>query len=144
MIIMYSSTELRCCCVVWASATIVAARLTHRTDYCAFLLEWREPHFVPNPCGHSCMVCPTVSLTVMPSYSDITDVSNICQSFRTNNRRTLLFHVARYKDDIICRKLNLDENCPVVSGVSNQQPFEPWTEVDKDSQHLNQLGYRCL
>ena len=28
------------------------------------------PHGVPSPCGHSYMVCATVCLTVMPSFSD--------------------------------------------------------------------------
>ena len=37
------------CCVVIASAIIVAAWLRHRTTYCALLLERREPHGVPSP-----------------------------------------------------------------------------------------------
>ena len=32
--------------------------------------------------------CATVSLTVIPSFSDITDVSTIGHSFKTNNRCT--------------------------------------------------------
>ena len=63
-----SQRRPRCYCVVWASATIAAAWLLHRTDYCAFLLERREPHGVPSPCGHICTVCATVCLTVMPSF----------------------------------------------------------------------------
>ena len=35
-------------CVIWAMATIAAAWLKHKTDYCAFLLERREPHGVPS------------------------------------------------------------------------------------------------
>ena len=95
----------------------MAAWLRHRTDYCDFLLERREPHGVPSPCGHNCMVCAIVCLSVMPSVSDITDVSTIGYSFKTNNRLTPLFHDAQYGDDIIGRELNLDENCPVGRSV---------------------------
>ena len=113
--IIYSSMGPRCYCVVWASATNTAAWLRHRTDYCAFLLERLEPHGVPGPCGHSCMVCATVCLTVMPSFSDITDVSTIGLSFKTDRSRTPLFHVAQCGENIIGRELNLRENCPVGS-----------------------------
>ena len=116
---LYFSTGPRCYCVVWASASIPAARLRHRTDLCAFLLERREPHGVPSPCGHSCMVCATVCLTVVPSFSDTTDVSTIGHSSKTDRSRTPLFHVAQYGDDIIGRELNLRklpgrqwESCP--------------------------------
>ena len=113
----------RCCCVVCASAIIVAARLRHRTDYCAFNLERREPHGVSSPCGHSCMVCATVCLTVMPSFLDITDVSTIGHSFQTDRSRTPLFHVAQYEDDIIGRELNLRKR-PGRQWESNPQPSE--------------------
>ena len=62
---------------------------------------------VPSPCGHSCMVCATVCLIVMPWFSDITDVSTIRHSFKTDRSRAQLFHVAQYGDDIIGRELNL-------------------------------------
>ena len=52
----------------------------------------------------------------MPSFSDITDVSTIDQSFKTDRSRTPLFYVAQYRDDIIGRELNIDENCPFGSG----------------------------
>ena len=39
-----------------------------------------EPHGVPSPCGHSCMVCATVCLIVVPSFSDKSDVSTIRHS----------------------------------------------------------------
>ena len=74
--------------VVWTSATNAAAWLRHRTDYCAFLLERREPHGVRSPCGHSCTVCYIVCLRVMPSFSDITGVSVIGHSFKTGRSRT--------------------------------------------------------
>ena len=80
---------------------------TERIIFCAFLLERREPRGVPSKCGHSCMVCASVYLTVTPSFSDITDVSIIGHSFKTNRSRTPLFHVAQYGDDIIGRELNL-------------------------------------
>ena len=64
--LMYS-TGLRCYCIVWASATNAAAWLRHTKDYCAFLLERREPNVVPSPCGHRCMVRAAVCLTVMPA-----------------------------------------------------------------------------
>ena len=51
----------------------------------------------------------------MPSFSDITDVSTIDHSFKTDRSRTPLFQVAQYGDDIIGRKLNL-KNCPGGSG----------------------------
>ena len=72
-----------------------------------FLLERREPHGIPRPCGHSCMVCATVCLAVMPSFSDITNVSTIDHSFKTDRSHTHLFHVTQYGDDIIGRELNL-------------------------------------
>ena len=62
--IIYSSPGPHCCCVVWASATHAATWLRHRMN-CTFLLERREPNGVPSPCGHSCMVCATVCLTVV-------------------------------------------------------------------------------
>ena len=58
-----------------------------------FLLERREPRGVPSPCGHSCMACATVCLTVVPSFSDTTDVSAIDHSFKTDRSRTPLFLV---------------------------------------------------
>ena len=96
MSIIYSSLGSRCCCVIWTSATIAAAWLRHGTDYCAFLLERREPDGVPRPCGHSCMACATVCLTVMPS-SDITNVSTISHSFKTDRSHTPLFHIVQYQ-----------------------------------------------
>ena len=56
--------------IVIVSYETAAAWLRHRTVYCAFLPERREPHGVPSVCGHSCMVYPTVCQTVMPSFSD--------------------------------------------------------------------------
>ena len=56
------------------------------------------------------MVCATVCLTVMPSFSDLADVITIGLSFETDRRRTPLFHVKQYRDDIIGLELNLDEN----------------------------------
>ena len=53
------------------------------------------------------MVCATVCLTVVPSFSDITDVSTSGHSSKTDRSRTPLFHVAQYGDDIIGRELNL-------------------------------------
>ena len=94
---------------------ISAAWLRYRTDYCAYLLERRKPHGVPSPCGHSCVACATVCLTVMPSFSDTTDVSTIGHSFKTDRSRTPLFHVAQYGDDITGRELN-SENCSIGSG----------------------------
>ena len=75
--IIYSSTGPRCSFVVWASATNAAAWLRHRTDHCACLLEKREQHGVSSPCDRRCMVCATVYLTVMPSFSDMTDVMSV-------------------------------------------------------------------
>ena len=95
----------RCCCVMWASASIEAAWLLHRTYYCVFLLHRRETHSVASPCGHRCMACSTVCLTVMLSFSDIT----IGHSFKPDRSRTPLSHRAE-GDDVIGRELNLDEN----------------------------------
>ena len=89
-------TWARCCSAIRARATIAAAWLTYRMDSCAFLLERHEPHGIPSPCGHSCMVCATVCLTILPSFSDITDVSTISHSFKTERSRTPLFNVAQY------------------------------------------------
>ena len=88
---IYSSPGHRCCCFVWASATIAAAWLRHRTDYCAFLLQRREPHGVPSPRCHSFMACATICLTVIPSFSDITDVSTMGQSVKTDRSSTPYF-----------------------------------------------------
>ena len=52
-------------------------------------------------------LCATVCLTVIPSFSDITDVSTIGHSFKTDRSRTHLFHVAHYGDDIIGGELKL-------------------------------------
>ena len=99
----------RCYCVVWANTTIAAAWLRYRTDYCAFLIERREPHGVPSPCGLRFMVYTTVCINaiVMPSFSDKTDISTIGHSFKTDTSHTPLCHVAHYGDDIISRELNL-------------------------------------
>ena len=83
------------------------------------LLERHEPHGVPSPCDHSCIVYATVCLTVVPLFSDTTNVSTIDHSSKTDRSRTPLFHVAQYEDDIIGRELNLRklpgrqwESCP--------------------------------
>ena len=55
-----------------------AAWLRHRTEYCAFLLQRHEPHGVPSPCRHNCMVCYCLSNSYA-IISDITDVSTISQ-----------------------------------------------------------------
>ena len=77
-------------------------------------------------------VCATVSLRVMPSFSDVTDVSTVGHIFKIDRCRTLLFHVAHYGDDIIGRELNLDENCPVGSGVETTTFRTAATDDDKD------------
>ena len=63
-IIHYSSGP---CCyyVVLASLTVAAV--------CCLSLERRESHDVPSPYVHSCMLCATVYITVMPSFLDITE-----------------------------------------------------------------------
>ena len=61
------------------------------------------------------MVCAIVCLTVMILISDITDVSTIGHSFKTDSHHNPLFHVVQYGDDI-GRVVYLDENCPVGSG----------------------------
>ena len=127
--IIYSSPWPRCCRVVCASITIAAAWLRHRTDYCASLLERREPRSVPSPRGHS-MVCATVCLTVKPSFSDITDISTTSHSSETDSSRTPLYRVAKYGDDIIYRELNLDENCP--AGSESRTHNLPNSCDDKD------------
>ena len=43
------------------------------------------------PCSDRCMVCATVCLTVAPSFSDITNVSTISHSFKTDRSRTPYF-----------------------------------------------------
>ena len=69
------------------------------------------------------MVCATVCLTVVPSFSDITDVSTIGHSSKTDRSRTPLFHVVQYGDDIIGRELNLRK--PLCrQWESNPQPSE--------------------
>ena len=72
-----------------------------------------KPHGIPSLCGHSYMICASVCLTVMPSFSDITDVLTIGHSFKTDRSRTPLLHFMQYGNDIIGRELNLDVNCLV-------------------------------
>ena len=55
--------------------------------------------------------------------SDITDVSTIGHSFKTDRSRIPLFHVAQYGDDIIGRELNL-RKVPSRYSESNPQPSE--------------------
>ena len=69
------------------------------------------------------MVCATVCLTVVPSFSDTTVVSTISHSSKTDRSRTPLFHVAQYGDDIIGRELNL-KKLPVGSGNRAHKPYE--------------------
>ena len=76
----------------------------------------------------SCMVCATVSLTVVPSFSDITDVSTIGHSFKTDRSCIPLFHVAQYGDDIIGRELNL-RKLPGRQWESNPQPSEQLRQI---------------
>ena len=85
MTIIYSSLGPHCCRVVWASTGIAAACLRHRTSYCTFLLKRCEPHGIPSPRSHSYMVHITVYLTVMSSFSDITNISNFGHSLKTDN-----------------------------------------------------------
>ena len=68
-------------------------------------------------------MCATVCLTVVPSFSDTTDVSTIGHSSKTDRSRTHLFHVAQYEDDIIGRELNL-RKLPVGSGNRAHKPYE--------------------
>ena len=65
----------------------------------------------------------TVCLTVVPSFSGITDVSTIGHSSKTDRSRTPLFHVAQYGDDIIDGELNL-RKLPGRQWESNPQPSE--------------------
>ena len=101
-------------------------------DYSAFLLERHEPHGIPSPCGHSCMIHTIVSLTAMPSFSHITDVLTISQSLKTDNRHTTLFHVMQYGDDIIGQELTLDENCLVSSGSQTLNLLNSCADDNKD------------
>ena len=114
MSIIYSSTGARCYCVVWASATNAAAWLRHRTDYCPFLLERREPYGVHSPCGHRCMVCATVCLTVMPSFSVIIDGSTIKSV--TVSRPTEVappYFTSRCTETTLYAENKISENYPV-------------------------------
>ena len=94
--IIYSTPE-PVVVLVRASPIIDAALLRDRTDYCTFLIERREPQGVPSSCDHSCIVA------VIPSFSDITDVSTIVHRLKTDRNRAPLIHVAQYGDDIIGR-----------------------------------------
>ena len=67
--------------------------------------------------------CANVCLTAMPPFSDMTDVSTFCHSFKTHRSRTCLFHIAQYGDNIIGRQLNL-RKLPGRYWESNPQPSE--------------------
>ena len=62
--------------------------------------EMREPHGVSSPFDHGCKVCVTVCLKIMPSFSDITDVSTIGDSLKADSSGTPLYHVAQYGNNI--------------------------------------------
>ena len=64
--------------------------------------------------------------------ADITDVSNIRHSFKTNDRRTSLYHLANCGDDTIGRELDLNEKCLVGSGSRIHNLLNSWTKVEKD------------
>ena len=130
--IIYSSPGPRCCCVVWASATNAVAWLWHRTDYCAFLHERREPQGVPSPCGHSCRVCAIVCLTVMPSFSDTTDVSTTGHSFKTDRSRTPLFHVAQVRRRHYRPRIKFQKTARSVARVEPTTFRTAATDDDKD------------
>ena len=90
------------------------------------------------------MVCATVCLTVMPSFSDITDVLTFGHSFKTDRSRTPLFHVAQYGDDIIGRELNL-RKLPGRQWESNPQPCEqllPMTTETSTSTETETAAYQ--
>ena len=122
----------RCCCVIWASITNLAAWLGHWTDYCAFRLERRVPHGVHSPYWYSCMICATVCLTVMPSFSDITDVSAISHRFKTDRSCTPLFHIAQYGDDVMGWELYLRR----LPGLDTE-----WIIVHFSSKGMNHIMY---
>ena len=54
-----------------------------------------EPHGIPSPYYHSCVVCVTICLTVMTSFSNTTDVSTTDCSFKTNNLTLISCNVVR-------------------------------------------------
>ena len=89
------------------------------------------------------MLCATVCLTVVASFSDTTDVSTICHSSKTDRSRTPLFHVAQYGDGIIGRELNL-RKLPDGQWESNPQPSEqlrPMTIKTSASNETATAGY---
>ena len=55
----------------------------------------REPHGIPSPYYHSCIVCLTICLTVMPSFANIAEVSTTDHSFKTKNLTLISRHVVR-------------------------------------------------
>ena len=69
------------------------------------------------------MVCATVCLTVVPSFLDITNVSTINHSFKTDRNRTPLSQVEEYGDDIVGRELDL-RKLPGRKWKTNPQPSE--------------------
>ena len=73
------------------------------TERIIVLLERREPHGVRSICGHSCTMCATVCLTVMPSFSDAFQLSATIYIPMED-----LFDVAYYENHIIGRELNID------------------------------------
>ena len=111
----------------------------HRTDYCTFLLERHGVNHM-GCLAHVFTVVLCVLLFVLKVMSLFTDkihISTISHSFKINNRRTLLFHVAQYEDDIIGRELNLSENCPIVKGVETRT----FRTTGPKSIKINQLVY---
>ena len=123
-------TGPRCCCVVWASATMAAAWLRHRTDYCAFSFERREPHGIPSSCIWPQLYGVPIAHVATVVWCVLLFVEQLCHHFQTSptfqlsatvSRQTvvaplILRRAVGYRDDIVGRELNLEENCPVGSG----------------------------
>ena len=130
--IIYSSQRLHCCCGHIGQCCYSDSLVGVKTNWISVLFSLKGMNHMVNLVNVARVVwCATVWLTVMPSFSDITDVSPVGHSFKTNICRKLLFHVTQY-GDIIGWELNLDENCLIGSGSRTQNLPSSWTKVDKD------------
>ena len=86
------------------------------------------------------MVCATVCLTNMPSFSDIADVSSVDRSFKTDSLSIPLFHITvrrrqcknrmRCQRELLCRQLE-----------SNPQPSEQLRTTTMETCRLARRGH---
>ena len=98
---------------------------------------------VPSPCSHGCTVCDTVCLTVMPAFSDTTDVSTIGHSFKTDRSRIPLISRRPARRRHYWPIIKSQKTARSVAGVEPTTFRTAATDDDKDWR-LYRNGHRGL